>query len=266
VKPKGAGQFRYFEEGFLRASKDSELVEALARVRRVIAAAHLAYPQPDLAALSRTLGVAAIRTGPLGVQGRVATERGSKVIELSDSLDSFSRSFVLAHELAHIAIGERKAGVAYTKLEAVCDYCAGEILLPNQLLRDSILASPSPLDALWALARTHSLPMDFALRRAQQAGAITKVDALSCRVVDDRWLVVDSLQPRYPHELADCSLGPSATPALTSVLTSGEPRHERISLQEGLHVREVMATIYPLEGQARTVLVVLKGGRRERAT
>jgi hypothetical protein len=135
-------------------------------------------PPINLARLAEILGVVEIEKVPLSMRGRcMAAGRGVRV-ELSDSLAPFEADLTLAHELAHLILGDMRgtgqsvrrlpfaADISYSELEQICDSCADEILLGDDWLRERIDGLQPSLRQAQALSDLCGYPPEYIARRA----------------------------------------------------------------------------------------------------
>lgn len=264
-KPFGSKRFNYFEDVRRRSARDAHLVEALSKAQGAAVSARLTYPKPDLGRLAEKLGVREIRRAPLSIQGHVVTEHGSLVVEISDALTPFRHRFTLAHELAHIAIGDRPSSVSYGRFESICDACADELLLPDQTIRDALFdREVDPRAALWSLSIASGLPPDYLYRRALRAGALAAAPTFWCRGESTTLIPLASLPPRDELQLSDVRLSESAGTSVARAIRSGSPTDGTIVLSEaGVQQGVFSATFWPLLDQESSVLVILSGRHRK---
>lgn len=97
-------------------------------------------PPTDLRVIADKLGVASWRAEPLPVAGELRRNGNGLTIAYASGLPAGRRRFTIAHELGHAFFEQTgpncpRRGV---ELEKICDLFAVELLMPDQLTRDSI--------------------------------------------------------------------------------------------------------------------------------
>lgn len=256
-RPVGSARYRRFEEARLRNTKDAHFQEALARVRYEVARSRAAYPKVDLGAFARALGIEEISSVPLGIHGRIDARYGRLRIEVSDRLQGFAKRFTIAHELAHVVLGDRPRHLSYERFEQLCDVCADELLLPDQFLREVLVPSPHPLVAMWGCGVEGDLPLYYVYCRAISAGALLPTEALLCVMERGDVRVSRTYPIRYEHQVADIVVrelpaGPIQKAQATRLPVDGE-----LELIEGGDIRRrLQVTALPSPAPGSEVLIV----------
>jgi Zn-dependent peptidase ImmA (M78 family) len=87
------------------------------------------------------------------MRGRLVAEKQSKYVEINERLSEFEKTFTFAHELSHLIVEESPLGrcadapngprLDHSRIEALCDLCAREILLPADWIRERLGGTPS---------------------------------------------------------------------------------------------------------------------------
>jgi hypothetical protein len=163
----GTAEFQWFEESaFANSPYRRWVLDCLRRVRRVLAGVSPMIPPVSLESVAIALGVKTVRCIPLHVHGRVTRVSEALVVELSDSLAPRAQRFTLAHELAHVVLGDRPAHVTYDDFERVCDLAANEMLLPYEWFREVIDPRRPSLATLVDAARLADCAIDLVLEHA----------------------------------------------------------------------------------------------------
>lgn len=253
---KDADSFRWFRKT-ARLSKDPIRREALAKVERAVRGAGVTYPAADLLSLARYLEVQNVRVAPLATKARVtSTALGGTEVELNDGLNEHERRFTLAHELAHIIIGDRPPGYSYNQFEATCDACAREILLSEDFVIDTFAPPAATQDQLWRVCQLAGLPVDEVFQRAIEVGAIPKHDAFWCRARQGGFTVIRSYPAEYPERLAVLSLTEIAPFPITSALHHRQPTAGQVNRSDGdISYRRLDVICYPIDSSSVLVLL-----------
>lgn len=116
---------------------------------------------------------------PKEFRGFAMADKYAPLIFINGSDTKAAQIFTLAHELAHIWIGESALSNAdpasrhSQKIEIWCNSIAAEILVPINILREC-LPPRNPLDAVQDLARRFKVSTLVILRRIMDAGAISR--------------------------------------------------------------------------------------------
>ncbi len=112
-------------------------------------------------------------------RGFALADKYAPLVFINGSDTKAAQIFTLAHELAHIWLGESALSDVSPdsqpsqKIEIWCNRVAAELLVPIKVLRD-YLPSEKPLDAVQDLARQFKVSTLVILRRIRDAGAISK--------------------------------------------------------------------------------------------
>jgi Zn-dependent peptidase ImmA (M78 family)/transcriptional regulator with XRE-family HTH domain len=116
---------------------------------------------------------------PKEFRGFALADEYAPLVFINGSDTKAAQIFTLAHELAHIWLGESAisdvspASRPSQGIEFWCNNIAAELLVPIKLLKDS-LPPTHPLDAVQALARQFKVSTLVILRRIMDAGAISR--------------------------------------------------------------------------------------------
>jgi len=116
---------------------------------------------------------------PKEFRGFALADEYAPLVFINGSDTKAAQIFTLAHELAHIWLGESAisdvspASRPSQGIEIWCNNVAAELLVPIKLLKDS-LPPTHPLDAVQYLARQFKVSTLVILRRIMDAGAISR--------------------------------------------------------------------------------------------
>lgn len=160
-------------------------MEGLRRLRRVLRGAEIGgHPPLDLEKLASHLSVSEIRLTPLAMRGRIAVEGPRVSIEINAEDPPFVQRFTLAHEIAHLVVEDGRVRAAvrqgravesldrryYEEVERVCDLLAGELLLPEEWLKDHLDLHTPSLSTAQSIAVVARVPLTFVVKRAIERG------------------------------------------------------------------------------------------------
>ncbi|NLD35243.1 MAG: ImmA/IrrE family metallo-endopeptidase [Desulfatiglans sp.] len=113
-------------------------------------------------------------------RGFALADKYAPLIFINGSDTKAAQIFTLAHELAHIWLGESAlSDTSLTsqpsqKIEIWCNKVAAEFLVPITALKEYLANREHPLDAVYDLARKFKVSTLVILRRILDAGYITK--------------------------------------------------------------------------------------------
>lgn len=134
------------------------------------------FPEPpiDVVDLARRLGVTDIRPAPLVEDGRLDVEADSVRILLRGDLSPTRRRFTIAHEIAHLVIGNsdmrvaRRAASPRDLTERLCDEIAASILLPYPWVASRYGSRPVSLSTVREMAQVGEVSMGAAVVRMKE--------------------------------------------------------------------------------------------------
>lgn len=155
------------------------------------------FPEPpiDVFDLARRLGVAEIRPAPLVEDGRLDVTPHSIRILVRGDLSPTRRRFTIAHEIAHLIIGEgairidKRYGTPRDTTERLCDQIAAGILLPYRWVADHYSGRSVSLATVRELAQKADVSMGAAVVRLQEVAA-WHYSLLRWRRQDAKWRFV----------------------------------------------------------------------------
>lgn len=134
------------------------------------------FPEPpiDVIDLARRLGVSDIRSAPLVEDGRLDVEANSIRILLRGDLSPTRRRFTIAHEIAHLLIGNsdmrvaRRAANPRDLTERLCDEIAASILLPYPWVASRYGSRRVSLSTVREMAQVGEVSMGAAVVRLKE--------------------------------------------------------------------------------------------------
>lgn len=177
-------------------SLTTDIVEGAASIRRALnfdvaargptwtaALRHLAEQAEELGVLVMVNGVVASNThrrlDPQEFRGFALVDDLAPLVFVNGADTRAAQIFTLAHELAHIWLGESAlsdaevAGIPTNAIERWCNQVAAELLVPLEAMREQFTDKQSLTDQLDRLARAFKVSTLVVLRRVHDAGHLT---------------------------------------------------------------------------------------------
>lgn len=228
-----------------RSKRAAVRYEVLQRTRKLLTSVGTAAPPTDLTAIGRLLGVAAVRSVPLAMDGRLLREGTAYVIETNETNPATRQRFTVAHELGHLivsgagvfqhaALGGQLNGFCKgaAEEEILCNFAAAQLLIPDEWLLSYLEGKTPSFSVIAQVAKICATSIEAAARQ------IVEVGAWRCRLLwwrEERGVFQanQAFPPYDPETLASMTLPDGGASLIASVLRHRKPRvgPQRISIQ-----------------------------------
>ena len=141
------------------ANFDKAFETAKAEARRLVEPFASKKSKVDLDAICRAVGVTRVTEQPMLATGLLVAKKSEWHVYLKKGMTNNRKRFTVAHEVAHILLGQalgeqrtqysRDNSLAYNQEERAADRLAGELLIPDALLRQNLVAYNADRDGIW---------------------------------------------------------------------------------------------------------------------